>query len=119
MTSELIPFIDALQEVVRDAGLVLLEAAGAETTRGGVARYNAVSLHLISRIPDVATVYRPLSVEAYAGQLRLAARDVAAFVEALPEHPEAPGPGRAPPGPPDEPVVLLKPPGRSSPCLCG
>jgi hypothetical protein len=122
MTSDLAPFIDTLQEIASEAALVLLDAADPATTRSGVARYNAVGLYLITRVPDVAAVYRPLPAEATPGALRLAARDVALFVCDLPEGPapEALGPGHeAPPvcyrPGPFAPVPAAP---RTRPCYC-
>jgi hypothetical protein len=85
MTSRLSHFVDALHEIAHDAGRVLLGLADPGTAGCAALRYNAVCLRLIDLLPAVATVYRPLPVQTSPGTLRLAARDVAAFVLALPD----------------------------------
>ena len=82
MAADLAPCLTLLDDIAYEAGCALL---GAPARGGGrlAVRYNTVCRHLARQIPATAAVCRHLPADAPPGRIRLAARDVAAFVGRL------------------------------------
>ncbi len=81
MEQELTNLVVALRRIVFDAGCALLCHADADATRRCAARYNRVGGRLCQLAPAVAFIYAPLPEDASSGCVRIAARDLAAFVQ--------------------------------------
>lgn len=81
MNRDLTALAQPLRQIAYNAGLAVLSTMDAETIRFYTMQYNYIRRQLVKRHPMVASVSRSLETDAAPGDLRLAARALALFVE--------------------------------------
>ena len=84
MKNDMDSLVNTLREIAFDAGYALLYPADTATTRRYADRYNCVYRQLRVAAPALTTCVKPVSADASAGSIRIAARNAAALAQHLP-----------------------------------
>ena len=81
MNTDLNTLVDTLREIAYDAGCALLFPVDTDTTKCYADRYNCACRQLRTLAPCLTASVMPLSEDASAGTIRMAARTAAAHAQ--------------------------------------
>lgn len=80
MKRELQRLAAVLRQIAYDAGCTLLGRGSRDSIRQCTAQYNRIHARITELDPDIAALFGPLPDHATAGQVRIAARALAAYI---------------------------------------